>query len=282
MVAIIASEPELRGGRASESGHWYAEDGSPVYEIRGANGKMRAVTLRDAKALRKKTGKECLRLVPGVSSIVAMEYKPALERWKIEQALLAALTLPRLPNEDEGAFLNRAREDSQAQAKKAADRGTAIHAAIQGSFEGQMTAAEFIPFVESVRGYLWQRFGGIGEWEPERSFAHPLGYGGKSDIICRVLPAVVDFKCKDFGPEKTANELAWEEHCMQLAAYAHGFQIPQATCINVFVSTRQPGLIRAREWDASEIAEGWEAFRLLLRLWQIRRQYNSAFTREAA
>src|SRR5690606_19485277 len=107
MAAIITSTPEISTGRASEGGHWYGRDGSCVYEIRGANGKMRAVNLRDARKL---------GLVPGVSSISQMEHKPALERWKIEQALMAALTLPRQPNEPDDAFLERAREDSQEQA----------------------------------------------------------------------------------------------------------------------------------------------------------------------
>lgn len=270
MVAIIASAPEITTGRASEGGHWYSRDGSCVYEIRGANGNMRPVNLRDARKL---------GLVPGVSSIAQMEYKPALERWKIEQALMAALTLPRLPNEDEGAFLERARTDSQEQARKAADRGTQIHAAIQGHFEGAPCDADHIPFVMPVRGYLAQRFGEL-PWAAERSFAHVLGYGGKSDLTGP--DAVVDFKCKDFGPEKTAKDLAWPEHCMQLAAYAHGFGMPGATCANIFVSTRQPGLIITREWDPDEIAEAWEAFKCLLKLWQIRRGYDSSFVPVAA
>src|SRR5690348_3246640 len=119
LMAIIATE--TTSGRPSEGGHWYDRTGAAVYEIRGANGKMRPVTLRDARKL---------NLVPGFSAIAQMEYKPALERWKIEQALMAALTLPRLDGEDDGAFLTRAREDAQEQSRKAADRGTAIHAAI--------------------------------------------------------------------------------------------------------------------------------------------------------
>src|SRR6185437_15027305 len=204
--------------------------------------------------------------------------KPALERWKIEQALMAALTLPRLPGEDDGAFLARARDDSQEQARKAAERGTAIHAAIQGYFEGAPVAAEYIPYTNAVCGYLYQRFGTDG-WRSECSFAHPLGYGGKTDIIG---PALVDFKCKDFDETKDARELAWPEHCMQLTAYAHGFEVPRIDRVNIFVSTRVPGLIRTREWDHDECESSWEAFRCLLRLWQIRKNYHCAFTRERA
>ena len=44
----MTSEPKLFSGLASESTHWYSQDGTPAYEITGANGKQRAVTLRDA------------------------------------------------------------------------------------------------------------------------------------------------------------------------------------------------------------------------------------------
>ena len=33
----------------SESGHWYTQEGEPMYTIIGANGKERNTTLRDAK-----------------------------------------------------------------------------------------------------------------------------------------------------------------------------------------------------------------------------------------
>lgn len=267
LMAIVASAPEITTGRPSEGGHWYGRDGSCVYEIRGANGRMRPVTLRDARKL---------GLVPGVSSIVSMENRPMLVRWQIEQALMAALTLPRIEGETEDAFMERAQVDSQRQAREAAERGTRIHAAIQGHFEGASCEAEFIPYVMGVVEWLAQRFGADG-WEAECSFAHPLGFGGKSDLHHKTLPAVADFKCKDFPPEKQATDLAYPEHCMQIAAYANGFRMARPNCLNVFVSTRVPGLIRVREWDQEEIEEGWEAFQCLLKLWQIRRSYRCAF-----
>ena len=33
----------------SESGHWYTQEGDPMYTVIGANGKERNTTLRDAK-----------------------------------------------------------------------------------------------------------------------------------------------------------------------------------------------------------------------------------------
>ena len=74
----------------SESGHWYDKNGNPAYEIIGANGKQRNTTLRDAKKL---------GLLPSVTTVIGAVAKPGLNRWLQEQAILAALTLPRLEGE---------------------------------------------------------------------------------------------------------------------------------------------------------------------------------------
>ncbi len=263
---------EITTGRAQEGGHWYGADGNPAYEIRGSNGLLRPVTLRDARKL---------NLFPGVSSILAMEAKPQLERWKIEQALMSALTLPRFDGETDDQFIIRAREDSNQQARKAAAKGTHIHAAIQGAFEGGPIAAEELPYVEPVRAWIAQRYGDKG-WLTEQSFASPRGYGGKSDLSHHGIPCVIDIKAKDFGPDKKAKDLAWPEMAMQLSAYREGHGIPNADCANVFVSTRVPGLVVVREWDAEELSTAWEAFCCLLRLWQLRKQFVPTMNKEAA
>src|SRR5574337_844081 len=77
---------------ATEGGHWYASDGSAAYTIKARDGSDRPTTLRDARKL---------MLWPSVTTIIAAGARPALERWKAEQLMLAALTLPRLPDERE-------------------------------------------------------------------------------------------------------------------------------------------------------------------------------------
>ena len=62
----------------SESGHWYTQEGEPMYTIIGANGKERNTTLRDAKSL---------GLVPSVTTIMGIIAKPSLETWKQKQLL---------------------------------------------------------------------------------------------------------------------------------------------------------------------------------------------------
>jgi hypothetical protein len=238
-----------------------------IYDIRGANGNIRPVTLRDAR----KYG-----WVPGFSSIAGMEHRPQLERWKIEQAILAAVTLPRKPRETDDEFVVRALEDSKKQARKAADTGTRIHTAIQHFYEGETVEPAAAVYVEAVDVYLRKSFGDI-KWQAESTFAHELGYGGKCDL--RSDRVIIDFKCKDFTDTE---KLAWPEQCMQLVSYGRGFGMLFPEHVNIFVSTREPGLIYGHYWTQRECEDGWEAFQCLLRLWQIRRGYMSAFKREMA
>jgi hypothetical protein len=251
---------------ASESQHWYTQAGEPCYEIKG-----KPATLRHARTM---------GLVPGVSTILQMEAKPQLTNWLVDQALLSALTLPRLDGETDDAFIVRAKEDSKQQAKRAAEKGKRIHAAIEANFAYGTLDLDYAREVTAVRDWIHARYGGDG-WRAECSFAHPLGYGGKADLLG--LGIVADIKTKDFGPEKEGIDLAWPEHIMQLAAYSHGFGFEKPDCVNIFVSTRIPGLVRIREWDNAEIAEGLEAFKLLLRLYKIRKKFDPSFsTKEAA
>ena len=107
---------------AKESGHWYDREGNPRYTIIGANGKERPTTLRDGRKL---------NLFPSYTKIAGVENKPALNVWKENQIALAAITLPRIEGETDDDFLVRVKEDAKEQSRKAADRGTQIHTAIE-------------------------------------------------------------------------------------------------------------------------------------------------------
>jgi hypothetical protein len=253
---------------ATESGHWYARDGSPAYTMTGANGKERAVTLRDARKI---------GLVPSVTTILRMENKEALNRWKIQQALLSALTLPRIEGESDDAFLSRALEDSKQQAIAAAARGTYIHGLLEESIKNgwlpPTAAPEDRAIIIPVLGWLSDRFCGW-KWSAERSFAS-VGFGGKIDLH-GISPdgnqaVVIDFKVKaDIHPNKT---LAYDEHITQLAAYAYGIGAPIAQCVNLFIDADMPGVIVPKAWTPAERDTGWECFCCLLKLWQLRRDY---------
>lgn len=249
---------------ASEAMHWYGRDGSPQYTLIGANGKQRPPTLRDARKL---------GLVPSVTSVIRCAAAPGLERWKQEQVLMAALTLPRKPGEPEADWLKRVVQDSQEQGRKAAERGTAIHAAIQGHYEGKPPTPEYWPHVKGTRDAL--REYADAKWIAERSFASLMGYGGKCDLYAVDSPYVCDFKTKEFGPDDDLK--TWAEHAMQLAAYREGLLVPSARCAIVYVSVTVPGLARVIEIEEEELQQGWRMFQGLLQYWCAKSGYNPAF-----
>jgi hypothetical protein len=211
-----------------------------------------------------------MSLVPSVTTILNVAAKPGLERWKQEQLLLAALTLPRAPDEDEKSFIDRVVVDSKEQGKKAAERGTRIHEAIESFYNGIMFAemAEYQVgvYTEIEKVYNVTRF------EPEKAFAHELGFGGKVDLHSKEANLVLDIKSKEFTDPKKVD--AYDEHMMQLAAYRVGLGLPTAVCANVFVSATQPGLVVIKEWSQEDLARGWEMFQSLLRFWQIKNQHR--------
>jgi hypothetical protein len=259
-MTITAKEP-----RASESNHWYTRDGAPMYTVEAAKGGQRATTLRDARKL---------NLVPSVTTVLNVAAKPALLAWMQKQVLLAALTLPRRPDEPEDEWIARIMDDSKEQGRAAADIGSEIHAAIQSFYEGTVYKGheEYVQgCVDTIRSYFndWA-------WVSERAFAHEAGFGGKCDLH---VPAsegfngfVVDIKTKEFtNPDKVEG---YDEHLMQLAAYRVGLGIPAARCANVFVSRNVPGLVKIIEWSEDDLKRGWEMFYALLTFWQTKNQHR--------
>lgn len=254
---------------ATESTHWYTRGGEPAYTVKAKAGHDRPTTLADARKM---------ALVPSVTTIIKCAAAPGLEIWKQNQVMLAAMTLPKRQDEPEADYIRRIMEDSREQARKAAERGTAIHAAIQGYFERGSAPEEMLPHCIGTMEALI-------EWgtEPdpiaEASFAHPLGFGGKVDLHGKPN-FVCDFKTKEFD---TFNGLkTWDEHCMQLAAYRMGLGMPKARCAIVYVSTTVPGLAKLIEIPEEDLARGWTCFYSLLHFWQAKNTYRSSFEAMAA
>ena len=242
--------------RPSESNHWYAKDGTPMYSVPAKNGEPRATTLRDAKKL---------GLLPSVTTIMKAAASPGLEAWKLNQMMLAALTLPRMDGENEESFIKRIQADSKDQARQAADRGTAVHAAIEKFYDGQIEA-DSLPYLEAVYKAVEGHFGSP-RWAVEKSFAYN-GYAGKVDMhTLEGNGVVIDFKTKEFTSETLEKAAGFDENCTQLAAYRMGLEIPNARCANVFVSVTEPGLVVVREWTQDELVRGWKMFDSLKNYW---------------
>lgn len=256
-----------------------------MYEVRAKNGAMRPCTLRDARKL---------GLYPGVTSIIKSAAAPGLERWKQDQVLMAALTLPRIDGESNDALCARILADSQEQARKARERGTEIHAAIQGHYEGKPPDEALWPHVKGVAECIRQNCGEQ-QWIAERPCAHGLGFGTKADL--HSIAYVLDFKGSDFTEEDAPKLKTWDEHAMQLAATREALtdiddlrrqpiEVPRGerACAIVYVSRIVPGLCRLIWIDEADLRRGWEMFCGLHTYWCGKSNYYPALwnEREAA
>ena len=170
--------------------HWYLRDGTPFHEIAKKDGSgNRPVTLADARKV---------LALPSVTNVLNVLAKPGLDAWKIEQGIMAALTLPRGSEETLDTFARRVVTDMGEQVEKAADFGTALHNACE-----VYALNKQLPDDPKLREHLrsWvEWFDGNVErvYSVEQVFVHHgQGYAGRLDMVALVRNlgwAVVDFK----------------------------------------------------------------------------------------
>lgn len=267
-----------------EPSHWYLRDGRPFHEIANKDGTgNRAVTLRDARKV---------LAFPSVTNVLGVLAKPGLDAWKIEQGIMAALTLPRLPDEPLDVFARRVVEDMGAQVEKAADFGSRIHNACE-----VYALNNQLPEDKELRGFFepWR------EWFDENVlrvgcvehvFVHPEhGYAGRVDMIALLKGgggpalggcsgeywAVVDFKTQKVkrsakGEPKPAFYETWP---LQLAAYRQAVLASGAKhvtgLVSVVIDSAQPAPVHVRRWTE---ADYFGSFLAALALWKYAKGYD--------
>jgi hypothetical protein len=245
----------------SAAGHWYTRTGEPAYTVKGKNGIERPTTLRDARQL---------GLLPSVTTITSEANAPGLNNWKEDQVLLAALTLPRIEGESEQDWIRRIKADAKETARKAAERGTQIHAWIQAAFEGRWDAVTPLghDYFDAVQAALKAEHLGTMPWLVEQSFA-TARYGGKVDLhtVGTIAAAIIlDIKTTD----KPLDDMKlYDSHFMQLGAYRCGLGLPSAACGIIFVSTLDK-TAKVMQCEEKDLQRGWRMFEALLDFWYAR------------
>lgn len=239
---------------ASEGQHWYAQDGTPCYEVpcKSRPGEMRPTTLRDARSL---------NLVPSTTTIIAAANRPGLRRYFDRMVWEATMTTPKVDGESDDEHFARCMSWADEHSRLARDKGTAIHGSIEAWLKREFYPAEHGPHVDAFA----QAIASVGiEREmvmPERSFACPMGYGGRIDGSGDWF--LFDVKTKDSLARKP---LAYDEHCTQLSAYREGIQRPAARCFNIFLGTANADW-HVHEWSEDDMSRCWRKFRHLLAYW---------------
>ena len=254
----------------SEKGHWYTIDGKPLYSLVGKNGKERNTNLRDARKL---------NLVPSVTTILDQAAKPGLVNWQINQGINAALTLPREEDETDEQFLYRVRQDSKEQAEKAAEQGTIIHADINMGFAGKKESKTFSCVDKIVNGLFPNQ-----EWLSEQSYtSKEEGFGGAIDLHSKT-GIVIDFKTKDNLEGVEAKSLVFDNHGMQLSAYAMLLKIntENLTRVSIFIDRKNPEVIVSYVWDKNSHERHLQMFNALLTYWKCLKKYDPTETLKEA
>ena len=110
------------------------------------------------------------------------------------------------------------------------------------------------------------------EWIAEASFCADLGYGGKIDLYSK-SGIFVDFKTKDNLEGKDPSKLVYDEHGMQLSAYAQGCGFDDVERVSIFVDREDTELIACHIWDKESQTKHKEMFNSILNYWKLVKNY---------
>lgn len=259
------------------SSHWYFPDGTPLHQVPRADGKGdRPTSLRDARKL---------GLFPSVTNVLSILAKPGLEAWKIEQGILAALTLPRNEDEPLDDFAKRVVADMSSEVGRAADLGSAVHAAIEGYAQGrwlpedQEVARLFQPARE------WFDAEVLAVHSVEIAAAHTeWGYAGRVDLVATLKstgrPTVIDFKTQKTRRDKDGSfkPILHDTWPLQLEAYRQALAsrdkgLANAAIASVVIGSSEPVPVVVKVWDDSDKAGFFRAFLAARDLWVWQKNY---------
>ncbi len=253
--------------------HYYTRAAESCHEVVGKNGKVRPTRITDARER---------GLVPSVTTIMDVQSKPALIQWLQNQILEAAMASPFNAEEwfEEG-WKKYIKAKSREIGEKAAKRGNEIHDMMESLYRNGtcVCSEEDLVIVNAASKVIYETFPTFKAWIPEASFAHTKGFGGRVDLYghdSRGNYIIIDFKTKDKTDVK--DMVQYDDHCIQLAAYQVGLDLPATTRrFNLFISTNAatPGLCVLRE--CTKFDKYIKIFNALLELWKAKNSYNSEF-----
>ena len=265
-----------------ESQHWYTKDGKPCHQQptkKGAKNPFRPTNIKDAKAL---------GLLPSVSAYTKMLAAPGLERWKMGKVAEACFVNPPHPGEEMGEYVRNMLEKSREDGKGAADLGTLIHASLEALLNGNDYENQLVCFAEGRTCQLSDMVDPAYDKIMElKLVTHGIenilvneseGYAGTTDVIhtSHLGRGILDWKSK--RTKKDEPIYPSDTHPMQIAAYfAAAFNDSQFTdcnCMNVYISTTEPGRVDVIRYDRDTLVEAYKDFLCLTRLWRSQNSYD--------
>ena len=254
MAALIATAK-------TESSHYYLASGESCHG--------------DLRSARK------VGAFPSVTTILgaAGPSKQGLMNWKEEQAIAAALSLPRNEGESLSDFAKRVVLDSRKEVEAAAARGTHIHSLAEMIINRQEPG-------ELVKGYE-EHYAGLKEWREccvtkvhvsESVLVNEAeGYAGRVDLIAQIHGEmeVIDFKTRKFKKDAKGitKAMGYETDILQLSAYAYAFTDDGMACRNILIDP-VTGQLQDIKYTAEQVAQAFEAFTSICKVWRWLKKYD--------
>lgn len=250
-----------------EATHWYTRQGEPLHTVKDQQGNDRPTDLRDARKL---------DLLPSVTNVLGIIAKPTLTAWQLENAVMAALTLPRREGEDADTFAKRVAEDSKSRVREAAEFGTLLHAGAERVANNPLDLdprEALYPWLAQYRDWFIANCERL-LWTERTVVSNEEGYAGTADLcmIHRTLGlTLVDIKTQTIKPKRLPR--VYPTWLYQLAAYRHALKGPYAL-VNLIVNASEPEPPVEHRWGPDSVAEGWEVFRAAHLIWRNEKGYN--------
>jgi hypothetical protein len=205
-------------------------------------------------------------LYPSVTSILSILDKPQLTNWKIEQSIMASLTLPKEENETLEDYARRVVKDSKESTTKAAEHGTKMHTEMENILLGRACSTDEVlkPYIETFRKWAsenvektyWCEKGLVG-----------AGYAGRCDAYVKLRgigDAIIDLKNRKVNPKY---EPFYDTDCAQIFAYLSASENPRAAGVSIVLASNDSNKIMTKVWDKDELYQAGIAFCAMQKVW---------------
>jgi hypothetical protein len=257
-LTITSKEPSnSRLVQTDQAGHWYTAEGESAHVVIGKNGKERNTTVTDARQM---------GLYPSVTSVLGIMDKPQLTSWKIEQAIMASLTLPKEEDETLETYARRVVKDSKESTTKAAEHGTKMHTEMENILLGRACSTDEVlkPYIETFK--KWADENVEKTYWCEKALVG-AGYAGRCDAYVKLKgigDAIIDLKNRKVNPKY---EPFYDTDCAQLWAYRAAAENPQCACVSVVLASNDPSSLKTKTWEDDELYQAGIAFCAMQKVW---------------
>lgn len=218
-----------------------------------------------------------LDLLPSSTNIISVKAKPGLDNYKTEQAIMAAITLPRLNGETEDAFAERVVIDMDQHRVAAAEFGSRIHKYCEQFHLGDTTKdPELEPYVSDYKRWFSENVKEV-IWAERVLINEKVGYAGTADALFLLndeRKALSDIKTQNIKkvPTKTKGPVKndpafYKEWQYQLVSYGKCLEVEPDAYLSIVIDSMEPGPCHIKEWPASGHKKAWRSFLACCWLW---------------